>query len=130
MKTIRMIHVNDLAEQLANLTILEAKELVRVLEDVHGIVHINPYKNVLTPQVPEVQAEPIGYEVLLKDTGPYKLQAVKAVKESMGLGLRDSKDLVDSAPCVLKDNAMRAEAEIIKYELEKVGATVDIKDIY
>jgi len=122
MKTIRMVHVNRLAEDLANLTLLEAKELVRVLEDDHSIVHINPYEEVLTPKVEEFK--PTNYEVFLKSTGPYKLQCIKAVKESMGLGLRDAKDLVDATPCMLKENILKVEATIIKHELEKVGAEV------
>ena len=124
MKQLRALHLKMLGEQLANLTIREAKELVRILEDDHGIVHINPYKPILEPVI--IDEGPDEFDVYLKDTGQYKLGVIKSVKESMGIGLRDAKDLVDSAPCLLKSNVFAAEAELIKTNLEEAGALVDL----
>jgi large subunit ribosomal protein L7/L12 len=126
MKELRMNLLNKLGEDLANLTILEAKELVRILEVDHGIVHVNPYKQVLEPTIlePEVQTE---YDVWLVQSGPSKLQVVKDIKNITGLGLRDAKDIVDAAPSLIKTGIMEVEARRLKEDLECVGATVEIK---
>jgi large subunit ribosomal protein L7/L12 len=126
MKELRTELLQELGVVLANLTILEAKELVRILEKDHGIVHVNPYKQVLTSPVlePEVQNE---YEVWLMECGPSKLQVVKDIKEITGLGLRDAKDIADAAPSLIRKGCMNAEAHRLKEDLECVGATVEIK---
>jgi len=123
-----MFHLNYLAGELVNLTMLEAKELVRILEQEHGIVHINPFKETLLKPVKfEEEKEQIEFNVFLRKTGGQKLQIIKAIKEITGLGLRDSKDLVDSAPGVIRENVMKTEAETLKLELENLGATVEIR---
>jgi len=126
MKELRMNHLHCLAEDLANLTILEAKELVRLLEVDHGIVHVNPYKQVLDTPVmaPEVQTE---FDVWLMKCGPSKLQVVKDIKEITGLGLRDSKEIADNAPTLIRERAMKVEAQRLKEDLECAGATIEIR---
>ena len=126
MKKMRMEKLYFLAEDLANLTILEAKELVRILEVDYKIVHVNPYKQVLEPNIPEPQ-EQTEYDVWLMECGPSKLQVVKDIKEITGLGLRDAKDIADAAPSLIRKGCMNAEAQRLKEDLECVGATVEIK---
>ena len=121
-----MNHLHYLAEDLANLTILEARELVKILEEKHGIVHVNPYKQVLEQNIPEPQ-EQTEYDVWLMECGPSKLQVVKDIKEITGLGLRDAKDIADAAPSIIRERCMNAEAQRLKEDLECVGATVEIK---
>ena len=125
MKTIRMFHLNYLAEELVNLTMLEAKELVRILEVEHGIVHVNPYKeSLLHIEAPE--PEPTEFDVLMVNPGNSKLMAVKTVKTITGLGLKDSKDIVDNAPIIVMRGVTKQEAEDIKEELMDAGAEVRI----
>jgi len=118
----------EIADKLSKLTVLEAKELIRILEEDFeikapestGIVYVG---DAPTPHVVE-QTE---FNVYLKEIGPQKLQLVKAVKEATGLGLKESKELVDSAPCLIKEKILKAECDIIKTALENVGAIVEVR---
>ena len=73
------------------------------------------------------EVEQTEFDVYLKSFGGQKLQVIKAIKQIIGLGLKESKDLVDSAPCVICSGVMNVEAETLRTELENVGATVEIR---
>ncbi len=102
-----MADVKAIAEELVNLTVKEVSELKTILKDEYGI-------------------EPAAAAVAVA-AGPAKLQVVKAAKEALGLGLKEAKDLVDGAPCNVKEGVDKATAEAVKAALEAAGAEVEIK---
>jgi len=116
-----------IADTLSKLTVLEAKELVDILENDYGI---KPAKNTIQSNTTEqevVVVEQTEFSVFMKEVGPQKLQIVKKVKEITGLGLKESKELVDSTPCMLRENVMKVEAETLRTELQNLGATIEVK---
>jgi large subunit ribosomal protein L7/L12 len=118
-----------IADTLSKLTVLEAKELVRILEEDYGIkgaqTIVTDFKPAETEPVPEV--EQTEFDIILKEVGGQKLQVIKKVKEIIGLGLKESKELVDSAPCLLRKKALKAEVQLLKTELENLGAVIELK---
>lgn len=127
-----MADLKGLAEQLVSLTIKEANELANILKDDYGI---EPAASaVAVAAAPgagggggEAAAEQTEFDVILKDPGANKLNVVKEVKNLLGLGLKEAKDLVDGAPSPLKSGVNKAEAEAVKAALEGVGAVVEVK---
>ncbi|MBK9336771.1 MAG: 50S ribosomal protein L7/L12 [Lewinellaceae bacterium] len=127
-----MADLKSLAEQLVNLTIKEANELATILKDDHGIepaasavaVAVAPGAGAGGDAAP---AEKTEFDVILKDAGANKLNVVKEVKNLLGLGLKEAKDLVDGAPSELKAGVNKAEAESIKSTLEAAGASIEVK---
>ena len=126
-----MADLKALAETLANLTIKEANELAGILKDDYGI---EPAASAVAVAAPAAggggdagPAEQTEFDVILKDAGANKLNVVKEVKNILGLGLKEAKDLVDGAPSPLKSGVNKAEAESIKSALEGVGAVVEVK---
>jgi large subunit ribosomal protein L7/L12 len=109
--------------------VLEAKELVRILEEDYGIkgaqTMVTDFKPAETEPVPDV--EQTEFNIILKEIGGQKLQVIKKVKEIIGLGLKEAKELVDSAPCLLREKALKAEAQLLKTELENLGAVIELK---
>jgi len=126
-----MADLKALAETLVNLTIKEANELAGILKDDYGI---EPAAAAVTMAAPAAggggdaaPAEQTEFDVILKDAGANKLNVVKEVKNLLGLGLKEAKDLVDGAPSPLKNGVNKAEAESIKAALEGAGAVVEVK---
>lgn len=126
-----MADLKAMAESLVNLTIKEANELAAILKDDYGI---EPAASAVAMAAPAAggagEAAPVEqteFDVTLKDAGANKLQVVKEVKNILGLGLKEAKDLVDGAPSALKTGINKAEAESIKTALEAVGAVVEVK---
>ena len=126
-----MADLKAMAESLVNLTIKEANELANILKDDYGI---EPAAAAVAMAAPAgagageaAPAEQTEFDVTLKDAGANKLNVVKEVKNLLGLGLKEAKDLVDSAPSALKTGVNRAEADSIKSALEAVGAVVEVK---
>ena len=127
-----MADLKALAEQLVNLTIKEANELATILKDDHGIepaasavaVAVAPGAGAGGDAAP---AEKTEFDVILKDAGANKLNVVKEVKNLLGLGLKEAKDLVDGAPSELKAGVNKAEAESIKSTLVAAGASIEVK---
>ncbi len=126
-----MADLKAMAESLVNLTIKEANELATILKDDYGI---EPAASAVAMAAPAAggageaaPAEQTEFDVTLKDAGANKLQVVKEVKNILGLGLKEAKDLVDGAPSALKTGVNKAEAESIKTALEAVGAVVEVK---
>jgi large subunit ribosomal protein L7/L12 len=125
-----MAELKDFAEQLVNLTVKEVNELANILKDEYGIepaaaaVAVAAGGGADAGEAAEAQTE---FDVILKAAGASKLAVVKLVKELTGLGLKDAKDIVDSAPKAVKEGVAKDEAEGIKKSLEEAGAEVELK---
>ena len=119
----------EIADTLSKLTVLEAKELLKILENDYGITSTEAVTPIIgIPNTGEVVAvEQTEFDVYLKEVGGQKLLVIKKVNESTGLGLKASKELVDSAPCLVREKILKYEADAIKSELESVGAIVEIR---
>jgi large subunit ribosomal protein L7/L12 len=113
-------------ESLKEMTILEIKELVDAMKEEFGI---DPSAVAAAPAAAEAAApaEQTEFDVILTSAGSAKLGVIKVVKELTGLGLKESKDLVDNAPKPVKEKVSKAEAEDIKNKLEAAGASVEVK---
>ncbi len=128
-----MADLKALAESLVSLTIKEANELANILKDEYGIEPAAAAVAVAGPAAggagggEAAPAEKTEFDVVLKDAGANKLNVVKEVKNLLGLGLKEAKDLVDGAPSPLKSGVNKAEAESIKAALEAAGAVVEVK---
>jgi large subunit ribosomal protein L7/L12 len=123
-----MADLKAFAEQLVNLTVKEVNELAQILKDEYGIEPAAAAVAVAGPAVAEAVAEEkTQFDVILKAPGGAKLQIVKLVKELTGLGLKEAKELVDSAPKAVKEGVSKEEAESLKSQLEEAGAEVELK---
>jgi large subunit ribosomal protein L7/L12 len=125
-----MADLKDFAEQLVNLTVKEVNELAGILKDEYGIEPAAAAVAVAAGGAAdggEAAEEQSEFDVILKAAGASKLAVVKLVKELTGLGLKDAKDIVDSAPKAVKEGVTKDEAEGIKKSLEEAGAEVELK---
>lgn len=125
-----MADLKAIAEELVNLTVKEVSELKAILKDEYGIEPAAAAVAVAAAPGAGAEAaaeEKTAFDVVLKSAGAAKLQVVKAVKESCGLGLKEAKDLVDAAPCNVKEGVDKATAEALKAALEAAGAEVEVK---
>ena len=122
-----MADLKKLAEELVNLTVLEVNELSTILKDEYGIEPAAAA--VVVSGGGDAAAEDVQTEftVVLKEAGASKLAVVKMVKELTGLGLKEAKDVVDSAPSTVKEGVTKDEAEALKKSLEEAGAVVELK---
>ncbi len=125
-----MANLKDFAEQLVNLTVKEVNELAGILKEEYGIepaaaaVVAGPAAGGSEGDSVEEQTE---FDVILTAAGQSKLAVVKLVKELTGLGLKDAKGVVDSAPAAIKEGVSKDEAEGLKKSLEEAGAEVELK---
>ena len=125
-----MADLKKFAEELVNLSVKDVNELATILKDEYSI---EPAAAAAGPaaagggQAAEASEEQTEFDVILKEAGATKLQVVKAVKELTGLGLKEAKDIVDSAPKAVKEGVSKAEAEGIQKALEEAGAVVELK---
>ncbi len=124
-----MADVKALAEELVNLSVKDVQELAKVLKDEYGIEPAAAAVAVAGPAATAeaAPAEQTEFDVILTSPGQAKLGVIKAVKDALGLGLKEAKDLVDKAPAPLKEKVSKAEAEQLKATLEEAGAEVEIK---
>jgi large subunit ribosomal protein L7/L12 len=126
-----MADLKDFAEQLVNLTVKEVNELADILKEEYGIEPAAAAVAVAAGGAAagggEAAEEKSEFDVILKAAGGSKLAVVKLVKELTGLGLKDAKDIVDSAPKAVKEAVSKDEAEGIKKSLEEAGAEVELK---
>ena len=122
-----MADLKQFAEQLVNLTVKEVNELATILKDEYGIEPAAAAVVVAAGGGAEATAEQSEFTVMLKEAGASKLAVVKAVKELTGLGLKEAKELVDSAPAAVKEGVSKDEAEGLKKALEEAGAVVELK---
>ena len=123
-----MADLAQLEEQIVALSLLEAAELVKKLEERLGVsaAAAAPVAVVAAGAAAPAAEEKTEFEVILKDAGANKINTIKAVRELTSLGLKEAKDLVDGAPKTLKENATKEEAEAIKKKFDGV-ATIEIK---
>ncbi len=126
-----MADIKDFAEKLVNLTVKEVNELANILKEEYGI---EPAASaVAVAAAPgasdgaDQAEEKSEFDIILKAAGGSKLQVVKAVKELTGLGLKEAKEIVDSAPKAVKEGVSKEEAEGVKKALEDAGAEVELK---
>ena len=124
-----MADLKDFAEQLVNLTVKEVNELAGILKDEYGIEPAAAAVAVAGPSAggDDSADEQTEFDVILKAAGGSKLAVVKLVKELTGLGLKEAKGIVDSAPAAVKEGVSKDEAEGLKKSLEEAGAEVELK---
>ncbi len=123
--------VEELVEKIEKLTLLEASELKKALEDKFGVTASAPMM-MMGGGMPGAAAAPAVEEkteftVVLKEAGAQKINVIKVVRAATGLGLKEAKDLVDGAPKAIKESINKDEADKLKKELEEAGATVELK---
>ncbi len=126
-----MSAVQEIVEKIEKLSLLEAVELKKALEDKFGVTAAAPV--VMGAAMPAAGGaaapaeEKTEFTVELKAAGAQKINVIKVVRAATGLGLKEAKDLVDGAPKVVKEGLSKADAEKLKKELEEAGAQVDLK---
>ena len=123
--------VQELVEKIEKLTLLEAAELKKALEEKFGVTAAAPV--MMAGPMPAAGAaapaaeEKTEFNVVLVSAGAQKINVIKVVRAATGLGLKEAKDLVDGAPKTVKEGVSKEEAEKLKKELEEAGATVELK---
>ncbi|MGZ9034333.1 MAG: 50S ribosomal protein L7/L12 [Rhodospirillales bacterium] len=126
-----MANLEQLADQLSGLTVLEAAQLSKMLEEKWGVSAAAPVAAAAAPVAAAVAAEPVEeqteFDVILTVIGDKKINVIKEVRAVTSLGLKEAKDLVEGAPKTVKEAVKKEEAEQIKKKLEEAGATVEIK---
>ena len=123
-----------LVEQLGKMSVLELVELKNTLEEEWGVTAAAPVAVAAPGAAPAAAGDGAGaaeeqsaFDVMLNEAGGQKIQVIKVVRAITGLGLKEAKDLVDSAPKPVKEGVPREEADTIKTQLEEAGATVEVK---
>lgn len=125
--------IEELMTAIKNMTVLELSELVKALETEFGVSAAAPVVAAAAVAAAPAEAaapaaeEKTEFTVFLKEVGANKISVIKAVRELTGLGLKESKDLVESAPKTVKEGVSKEEAATIKQKLEAAGATVELK---
>jgi large subunit ribosomal protein L7/L12 len=130
-----MTKVEQVAEQLDQLTLLEAAQLSKLLQEKWGVSAAAPMAVAAMPGMagapgaaaPAAEEEKTEFDVMLLAAGDKKIQVIKVVRELTGLGLKQAKAVVDEAPKPVKEKVSKGEAEDMKKKLEEVGATVEVK---
>jgi large subunit ribosomal protein L7/L12 len=126
-----MADIEKIAEDLSNLTVLEAAELAKLLEEKWGVSAAAAPMAVAMPagggDAGAAAEEKSEFDVVLASAGASKINVIKEVRSITGLGLKEAKDLVEGAPKAVKEGVSKDEAEQIKAKLEEAGATVEVK---
>ena len=128
-----MANVEQIAEELDKLTLLEAAQLSKMLQEKWGVSAAAPMAMAAAPGAAGAAGgaaateEKTEFDVMLMAAGDKKIQVIKVVRELTGLGLKEAKDLVDGAPKPVKEKIAKAEADDMKKKLEEQGATVQVK---
>ena len=117
----------QIIEAIKNMTVLELNELVKACEEEFGVSAAAPVAVVGAAGAAAAEEEQTEFTVVLNAVGAEKIKVIKAVREITGLGLKEAKELVDTAPSNVKEGIEKAEAEAIKAQLEAVGAEVVLK---
>jgi large subunit ribosomal protein L7/L12 len=125
-----MANLDKLVEDLSSLTVLEAAELAKLLEEKWGVTAAAPVAVAAVsggPAAAAVEEEKTEFDVVLAAAGDKKINVIKEVRAITGLGLKEAKDLVEGAPKTVKEAVSKAEAEELKKKLEEAGAKVELK---
>ncbi len=121
-----MADLAKIVDDLSALTVLEAAELSKLLEDKWGVSAAAPVAVAAVAAAPAAEAK-TEFDVVLAAAGEKKIEVIKVVRELTGLGLKEAKDLVEGAPKSLKQGVSKDEADALKKKLEEVGAKVELK---
>ncbi len=122
--------ITELCDKLVNLSVKDAQQVVDCLKDVHGIEPAGGGVMIAGPAADgegDAAEEKDSFDVVLANFGDKKIPVIKIVRAATGLGLKEAKELVDSAPKVIKEGLPKEEAEKLKKELEEAGAVVELK---
>ena len=123
------VRKDDKLESISNMTVMEVVDLISQMEEKFGVTAAAAVAAApaASGDSGEAAAEKTEFDVSLADMGSNKVAVIKAVRAITGLGLKEAKDKVESAPCVLKEGASKEEADDFKKQLEEAGATVELK---
>ena len=116
----------EIIEAVKAMTVVELSELVKAIEEEFGVSAVAAAAPAAGAGAAAAE-EKSAFNVVLKEAGDQKIKVITAVKNALGLGLKEAKDLVDGAPKTLKENVAKAEAEELKAKLEEVGAVVELQ---
>jgi large subunit ribosomal protein L7/L12 len=122
-----MADLDLICESLSSLTVMEAADLVKMLEEKWGVSAAAPVAMAAAGPAQEAAEEQTEFDVMLVEVGAKKINVIKAVREVTSLGLKEAKDVVDNAPKAIKEAVTKEEAEEIKKKFEAVGAKIEIK---
>ena len=125
-----MADLEKIVEQISELSLLEAADLIKMLEEKLGVSAAAPMAMAAMPMAAaaaEPEEEKTEFDVILKDIGPKKIEVIKAVRQLTALGLREAKELVDGAPSTVLEAVAKEAAEDAKSKLEAAGAAVEVK---
>ena len=124
-----MADLNKIVDELSTLTVMEAAELSKLLEEKWGVTAAAPVAVAAGGAAPAAEAaeEKDAFDVVLTAAGDQKINVIKEVRAITGLGLKEAKDMVEGAPKTLKEGAKTEEAEAMKTQLEAAGAKVELK---
>ena len=123
-----MANITKIADELSSLTVMEAAELSKLLEEKWGVSAAAPVAAApVAAAAGEAVAEKTEFDVILASSGDKKIEVIKVVRALTNLGLKEAKDLVDAAPSSLKQGVSKAEADDMKSKLEAAGAKVEVK---
>jgi len=122
-----MTKVEEILDAIGSLTVLEAAELKKAMEEKFGVTAAAPVAMAAAMTGVEVAEEQFEFDVVLTSVGDKKIQVIKALREVTSLGLKEAKEVVDGAPSTIREGAGKDEAEQIKAKLEEQGATVELK---
>ena len=118
--------INDMIEEIKELTVVELNDLVKAIEEEFGVSAVAAAAPA-AGAVAGAAEEKSSFNVVLKEAGANKIQVIKVVKDLLGLGLKDAKDLVDGVPKTLKEDVAKDAAEDMKAKLTEAGATVELQ---
>ena len=119
--------ITAIIESVKGMTVLELKELIDTICEEFGVSAVAAAAAPAAAAAAPAEEEKTEFDVILKEAGATKMQVIKVVKEVTGLGLKESKEIVDNAPKAVKEKVSKADAEDIQKKLEAVGATVELK---
>ena len=122
-----MADLNKMVDELSTLTVMEAAELSKLLEEKWGVTAAAPVAAAAAAPAAEAAEEKDSFDVVLTAAGDQKINVIKEVRAITGLGLKEAKDMVEGAPKTLKEGAKKDEAEDMKTKLEAAGAKVELK---
>ena len=122
-----MTDLNKIVDELSTLTVIEAAELSKLLEEKWGVTAAAPVAAAAAAPAAEAAEEKDSFDVVLTAAGDQKINVIKEVRAITGLGLKEAKDLVEGAPKTLKEGVKKDEAEAMKTQLEAAGAKVELK---
>ena len=122
-----MTDLNKIVDELSTLTVMEAAELSKLLEEKWGVTAATPVAAAAAAPAAEASEEKDSFDVVLTAAGDQKINVIKEVRAITGLGLKEAKDMVEGAPKTLKEGVKKDEAEAMKTQLEAAGAKVELK---